>query len=70
MPKEVKIDTIVDPMSDNVVRFTENGLKDEDFYPDDQTPKPLFLNPAGVPYSMLNELDIPDDGEEEPVDHG
>lgn len=60
----------VDPHTNLEVRFTENDLKDEDFYPEDQTPKPLILNPAGVPYSQLSELDIPDDGEEEPVDHG
>ena len=58
----------VDPHTSLEVRFTENGLKDGDFYPDDQTPKPLFLNPAGVPYSMLEELGVPDDGEEDAVD--
>lgn len=67
MPR-IRNQVAVDPHTSLEVRFTENGLKDEDFYPDDQTAKPLFLNPAGVPYSMLNELDIPDDGEEDAVD--
>lgn len=55
----------MDPHTNLEVRFTDNGLKDGDFYPDDQTPKPLILNPAGAPYSELAELDIPDDGEED-----
>lgn len=67
MPK-IRNQVAVDPHTNLEVRFTENGLKDEDFYPEDQTPKPLILNAAGVPYSQLNELDISDDGEEDEVD--
>lgn len=56
MPKEVKFDTIVDPMSDNVVRFTENDVKEGDFVPEYQGQDELLLDPAGMPYQIMPEL--------------
>lgn len=49
-----KAKTLVDPESEKVVRFTDNSAKDGDFYPQDQTPKPLFLGPSGEPYIYMD----------------
>ena len=47
---------VVDPENEKTVRFTDNSAKESDFYPEDQTPKPLFLDPAGAPYALLDEV--------------
>lgn len=50
----------VDPHSKLKVRFTDNSAKTDgkepDFYPEDQSDKPLDLDPAGVPYTQLEVL--------------
>ncbi len=47
-------------MSSKTVRFTDNSAKTDgkepDFYPEDQSDKPLDLDPAGVPYTQLEAL--------------
>lgn len=56
---EVKEKVVTDPGNSMKVRFTDNSAKvqEGDFYPKDQTPKPLILDPAGAPYSEWKELD-------------
>lgn len=49
---------IVDWVSGNPIRKTDNTAKESDFYPKDQVNKPLFLDPTGAPYSELDELGI------------
>ena len=46
----------VDWISGKPIRKTDNRAKNDDFYPSDQTPKPLFLDPYGAPYRELEEL--------------
>ena len=41
---------VEDPVSGNTVRFTDNGAKEGDLYPEWQDPRPLLLDPAGAPY--------------------
>jgi len=47
---------IKDPGSGNVVRFTDNGAKEDDFYPANQAPEPLLLDPVGTPYAEYAEI--------------
>lgn len=56
---DLKEKVVEDPENGKKVRFTDNSAKAEagDFYPEDQTPKPLILDPAGAPYSEWRELD-------------
>ena len=55
---DLKEKIVEDPENGKKVRFTDNSAKKEagDFYPEDQTPKPLILDPAGAPYSEVREL--------------
>ena len=46
----------VDPASGNVVRFTDNGLKKGDFYPEYQESGDLLLDPSGMPYQLRTEF--------------
>ena len=48
--------TAVDPGNSKRVRFTDNSAKEGDFYPEDQSPEPIALDPAGSPYSQVVEL--------------
>lgn len=50
---------IIDWVSGNPIRKTDNTAKESDFYPENQINKPLFLNPMGAPYAELDELGIP-----------
>lgn len=45
--------TLTDPKTGKVVRPTDNGLHNHDFYPGNQTPKVLFPGPGGKPYADL-----------------
>ena len=56
MADDVKYDCIVDPESGNIVRFTDNGAKEDDFVPMYQGQDELLLDPAGMPYQMMPEL--------------
>lgn len=47
---------MVDWLSGNEIRKTDNSAKEEDFYPADQSASPLYLDPLGIPYSQLREL--------------
>ena len=49
----------IDWVSGNAIRKTDNSAKEGDFYPKDQVAKPLFLDPAGAPYSEWKELGRP-----------
>lgn len=49
----------IDWFSGNPIRKTDNSAKGDDFYPKDQVDKPLFLDPSGTPYSLLQELGRP-----------
>lgn len=56
---EEKISLTVDPLNGKEVRFTDNSAKEieGDFYPFDQTPKKLYLDPGGRPYNLEGEID-------------
>lgn len=54
----------VDPLTWLEVRFTDNGLREGDCYPSDQSSEPLPLDAMGLPYA------ISDYYEEESVDDG
>lgn len=47
---------IVDWVSGNPIRRTDNSAKEGDFYPENQVNKPLFLGPTGAPYAEEHEL--------------
>lgn len=49
-------DCQIDPESGNVVRFTDNGLKKGDFYPEYQESGDLLLDPSGMPYQLRTEF--------------
>lgn len=57
----------VDPQNSKIVRFTDNSPKEGDYVPEDQTPKPLILDPEGVPYRKVHEGDSDPVGDGEPV---
>ena len=50
---------IIDWLSGNPIRKTDNSAKEGDFYPKAQIPKPLFLDPSGAPYAEAEELGNP-----------
>ena len=58
-PDENELGQKIDWVSGNPIRKTDNRAKDGDFYPKDQVPKPLFLDPSGTPYSEQEELGEP-----------
>ena len=58
-PDENEKGQIIDWLSGNPIRRTDNSAKEGDFYPKDQVAKPLFLDPSGAPYSEQKELGKP-----------
>lgn len=64
--------SLKDPTSNKTVRFTDNSAKEHesepDFYPKDQSTKPLMLDPVGAPYSQMGELTGLDFGDSEESD--
>lgn len=48
----------IDWVSGNPIRKTDNTAKESDSYPEYQYPKPMFLDPQGVPYRLHSELGI------------
>ena len=55
-PDENELGQKIDWVSGNPIRKTDNTAKEGDFYPDDQEPTPLLLDPEGRPYDELDEL--------------
>lgn len=48
---------VTDPGNSMKVRYTDNSAKENDFYPKYQPQHPLYLDPAGQPYSQAREIE-------------